>query len=438
MTTAVLEPEATPFNSFLKEILPTATAIKDPLQAIRTQARRKFEEIGLPGKQDEAFQYFPLRSLYEDSLIIPSASSVLDQDLIEPHIVPECQGRCIVFVDGRYRPELSLLDQLDPKIGIFVLEDAMKTFGHFLNARMTKQIKEEKDPFVLLNLAVHSEGAFLYIPPKLVVNEPIQVLHVMTQESALTAPRLQVFVGSQAHVKLFSSSCACYLQGGFSLDVIDFALEEGASVECLTTACVRPRGWSMEFVRGSLKNDSSLNITQISKKTVCQRRDIRIDLLGENASTKVRGLAMLADKEQSHTRIIVNHEAPHTQSMQHFKGILSGLSQSSFEGKIVVKRPAQKTQAYQLCNHLLLGERAIANTKPNLEIFADDVKASHGATMAQLKEEEIFYLKSRGIGLAQAKNLLVEAFSQQIASTIFLSTVRKRLEKYIKLYAQES
>ncbi|MBS3904866.1 MAG: SufD family Fe-S cluster assembly protein [Simkania sp.] len=437
MILATLEPEATPFAGSLQALLSEAGSSKDPLQALRMQARRRFEEIGLPSRKTEAFQYFPLKSFYENRIAMTTSSSVVEEDLIERHIVPECRGSCLVFVDGHYRQELSIFDNIDPKVGVLFLEEAMKTFGHFLQVRMTKQIKEEQDPFALLNLAVHPKGAFLYVPPKLTVEHPIQILHVVTQEGALTAPRLQVFVGSQSDVKLYSTTCTCNCQGGVVLDVVDIILEDSARVEQMSTACMRSQGWGMEFLRGSLKNDSTLTLNQVAKNTVGYRRDIKIDLLGSNASAKIQGLALLSDRQQTHTRIVVNHKAPHTESKQHFKGILSGHSQSSFEGQIIVERAAQKTQAYQLCNHLLLGDRAIAHSKPNLEIFADDVKASHGATMTQLKGEELLYLKSRGIDQRQAKNLLIEAFCQEIASTVFLRSLRTELDHFIRSYAQD-
>ncbi len=436
MTLTAIEGKSTPFALSLEDLLPTGLP-KDSLHLLRSQAKRKFEEIGLPDRRDEAFQYFPLRSFYQDRLAIPKSSSIVDEEIVQQHFVPECRGSCVVFVDGHFRPELSIIDALDAKVGLLSLEEAMKTFSHFLSGRMSKQIKEEKDPFALLNMAFHPKGAFLYIPPKLILEQPIQILHVITQEGALIAPRLHIFAGAHARGKIYSTTCACKWQEGLSLDTTDIVLEEGARLDVLSTACVRTQGWNLEYLRGSLKKDSSLTVHQVTKEAVKFRKDVKIDLIGENASVEVNGLALLFGQEQAHMRVVVEHEAPHTQSSQHFKGILAEHSQSSFEGKIVVQRAAQKTQAYQLCNHLLLGERAIANSKPNLEIFADDVKASHGATVAQLKESELFYLKSRGIGYKEAKTLLIEGFCKVIVDKLFLASVKEELNDFIRDYAQD-
>jgi Fe-S cluster assembly protein SufD len=415
----------TPFALSLQEILSLAYP-KDVLHTLRTNALKKFQELGLPERKDEAFQYFPLRSFYEAHLKAADESSIVDQEFVEKYLVPECLNACLVFVDGHFRSELSVTENIDPKIAILPLEEAMKTFGHFLQARIAKQIKEEKDPFVLLNLAVQSQGAFLYIPPKLIAEQPIQVLHVVTQEGALVAPRLQIFVGSQAEAKLHIT-CACQHPEGLTLGMTDIAIEEGARLKMTANACTRAGGWHMDYVRASIKRDGFYALTQVSKRTAGFRKDVKVDLQGENASVELSGLSILQDHEMSHLRAIVNHEAPHTHSSQHFKSVLSGHSQSSIEGKIVVQKPAQKTEAYQLCNHLILNDLASANTKPNLEIFADDVKASHGATVSQLKEHELFYLLSRGIDLNEAKTLLIEGFCEEIASKLFLDSQRNEI-----------
>lgn len=148
------------------------------------------------------------------------------------------------------------------------------------------------------------------------------------------------------------------------------------------------------------------------------RKDIYVQCAGENSEADLKGLTMLQDALCAHTHIVVEHTAPRTRSMQRFKGLLRDASQSGFKGKILVRPAAQKTEAYQLNAHLLLGHAAIAHSKPHLEIFADDVKASHGATVAHLEQAQLFYLKSRGIDEASAKQLLIDAFCREILDEI--------------------
>jgi Fe-S cluster assembly protein SufD len=164
------------------------------------------------------------------------------------------------------------------------------------------------------------------------------------------------------------------------------------------------------------------------------RNDYRVVIGGENAEASLNGVWMLGDRNESHMHVIVDHQAPHCRSMQLFKGVLNGNSHSSFEGKILVRQAAQKTEAFQLNNNLLLSDRAHADSKPNLEIFADDVKASHGATVGQLDKEQIFYMKTRGFHEADAKNLLVYGFCEEVIDMIPIPSVHQAMKKYAKSY----
>ena len=423
---------ATAFALSLQDILATLLQeqSKTTLHTLKSAALKKFEELGLPNKSDEAFQYFPLQSFYEANLQPAQESSIVDQDFVEKHLIPECRDACLVFVDGQFRPELCVTDALDSKIAVLTLEEAMKTYSHFLQGRLTKQIKEEKDPFALLNLTLHRQGGLLYIPPKLALQTPIQVLQVITQESTLTTPRLHIFVGAQAEAKIHMT-CAAMQKKGLSLGMTDIAIEEGAQLKMGATACQCNGYWQMEYVRVGIKKDGCFKTVQIAKGSTGFRKEIKIDLAGENAAAEIAALHLLEDHGLSHLRVLVNHEAPNTYSQQHFKGVLRGLSRSNFEGKILVQKLAQGTQAYQLCNHLILDEHALANVKPNLEIFADDVKASHGATISQIKEHELFYLLTRGIDPKLAKNLLIEGFCEEIREKVFLESVQGEIKSWI-------
>lgn len=416
----------TPFALALPELVSSPPA-KYPFQSLRTRAIQKFEEIGLPELGEEVFQYFPLRELYEFSPRRGDDNpSIIEQDFVEKHVVPECSKCCLVFIDGCFRVELSMLDALDPKIGVFLFEEAAKTFGHFLQTRLAKQIKEENDPFALLNLALHENGVFIYVPPKLVFPQPIQILHIITQEAVLIAPRVQICVGAQAEVRLHITYAHRH-QASLTIATTDIAIEEGARCDTSSVTCGGTQGWHLDYIRASVKREGFFRHTQITKQSMRLRKDIKVDLQGENASCDINGLSLLLNGEVSHTYSIVNHEAPHTVSSQCFKGVLLGRSHSSIAAKIIVQKPAQKTESYQLCKYLLLSELPIANIKPNLEIFADDVKASHGATVSQINSSELFYLQSRGLSIEEAKALLLTSFCEEIKAKLFLASQKEEI-----------
>jgi Fe-S cluster assembly protein SufD len=388
------------------------------LKGMREKAWDHFLELGLPDKTDEAFRYVPLKRLYDLNLEcrvpeLPTRNEILAS------IYPECRESYLVFINGTFIPELSDLTALPKKVVVLPIVDAMRSYGPFLQGRWSKILKEELDPFAILNLAIHPKGLFIYVPPKTAIKAPIQALYLSQGEKTLSTCRTHLFLASQAEIEWIST-----IEGsGVHNTMLDVALEEGAQCRHLDMPFAG-EGWHLNYLRGSLKRESRLHHLSVNRGPRITRHSLRATLLGENADALLQGIWKLEDKSQIHNHVEVQHGAPHTKSMQKFKGILSDYAQSSFEGKIYVKPVAQKTEAYQLNNNLLLSDYAIASAKPNLEIFADDVKASHGATISQLDEDELFYLKSRGIDEVSAKELLIEGFMNEMTSQITIPSIR--------------
>jgi Fe-S cluster assembly protein SufD len=393
----------------------------DLLKGMREKAWDHFLELGLPEKTDEAFRYVPLKRLYEQSfnkaLLAPSKEEILS------HIYPECQGSYLVFLNGIYSPELSDLSNISKKIVVQPITDAMRSYGPFLQSRWSKTLKEEPDPFAILNLAIHPQGLFFYVPPKVVVEKPIQTLFLSSPGSFAPA-RLHLFLASQTEVQWISTIAGEGIHNTF----LDVALEDGASFQ-QTEAPTPGHGWHLNHFRATLKRDSQLKYFALTRGPRTTRHSLRAQIQGENADLLLQGLWDLQGNAHAHTHVFVEHVAPHARSLQKFKGILKDTAQSSFEGKIFVRPEAQKTEAYQLNHNLLLSEGAIAYAKPNLEIFADDVKASHGATFAQIDDEQLFYLKSRGISTDVASQLLIRGFMQEMIDLIPHDFVRQEVIK---------
>ncbi|HNA61799.1 MAG TPA: Fe-S cluster assembly protein SufD [Rhabdochlamydiaceae bacterium] len=389
----------------------------DLLKGMREKAWDHFLELGLPDKTDEAFRYVPLKRLYDLNLechgpALPTRAEILES------IYPECRESYLVFINGTFIPELSDLTALPKKVVVLPIVDAMRSYGPFLQGRWSKILKEELDPFAVLNLAIHPKGVFFYVPPKTSIQTPIQALYL--SQGDLSVCRTHLFLASQSEVEWVST-----VKGsGVHNTMLDVVLEDGAQCKHLDVSS-EGEGWHLNYLRGSLKRDSRLHHLGVTRGSRITRHSLRATLLGENSDALLQGIWQLGNKSQIHNHVEVQHAAPHAKSLQKFKGILSDYAQSSFEGKIYVKPVAQKTEAYQLNNNLLLSDFAIAYAKPNLEIFADDVKASHGATVSQLDEDELFYLKSRGIDELSAKKLLIEGFINEMTSQITIPSVRE-------------
>lgn len=359
--------------------------VKDPLFSLRQKHWDRLQKIGLPAPRSEAFQYLSPAAL---NRFLPKAERSSPAH-------PPTSG--IGFAEGYFEESLS---QIPAPLVALSLEGALRSYGLFLQSRMNKLLAEETDPYALLNGAFFGRGIFLYIPPK--CKAALHLTQWFAQEK-MASTRLHLYLGRHSELEIHHSSEG---RPGLSNDLFDFVLDEGAHLQWID----RSEGHFSAF-RGLLKKNSRFKAILLGAKT---RTSLKIQLAEENSEAEAYGLARLAGAQESHTHALFEHIAPHTRSKQHFKSVLKEQSRYSYEGKIYVHPAAQKTEAYQLNNNLLLSDEASANAKPNLEILADDVKASHGATVGQLDEEALFYLRSRGLAKEAARDWVIEGFCQEI------------------------
>lgn len=398
-----------------------------PLKFLRGRGWEKFETLGLPDKKLEAFRYLPLAQFYAEEVF--NAAALKEPAFYSENIFPECEYSHLVFVDGIFIPHLS---KMPKEIVVLPLEEAMGTYGNFLQNRFRISLEQEKDPFASLNAALHSKGVFIYIPPKLSLGQTIQCHHIFTAKTA-ARPRIHLFVGAHSEMDWITTVQKEGDGPSWVNSFIDIALDENASIRSTFLYNeLDTKDWFFESIRGTLKRSSKLYAVSITTGAKSVRQDYHATLAGEGADATLQGIWILKNASQAHTHVVMDHASPHSRSMQLFKGVLHDSSQSSFEGKIYVRPEAQKTEAYQLNKHLLLGERALANSKPNLEVFADDVKASHGATTTQVDKKQLFYLKARGIPENIAKNLLILGFCKELIDQIPQEFARKKIHDLIQ------
>lgn len=424
----------------LLETLRAQAGLNDSLERIRQKAWQQFESLGLPSRHNEVYRYIKLRHLFSQPYQMAS-EKILTLDQIKHWIYPECKESVLVLVNGHYAPQLSCLSALPAKVVVTPLHEATHTYGALLNNYWSKTLKDETDAFAALNGALHRNGVFLYLPPKAIVEVPVQILHVVDNKDQLQMllPRLQIFAGMHSNINLIYTQRNLAGDSYFVNQVAELVLDEGAHVHYTQAFCnEHPQAWHFDALRATLKRDSSLKTICVTEGGMTVRMDYKIALAGENAEALLNGVWMLADKREAHANILMDHQAPFCRSHQLFKTVLTDFSRSSFEGKIMVRQPAQKTEAFQLNKNLLLNDHAHADSKPNLEIFADDVKASHGATVGQLDPEQLFYMKTRGFSEEGAKNLLVYGFCEEVIEMIKVSSLREEISKRARHYLVES
>lgn len=383
---------------------------------------QRFLELGIPERGHEDFQFMPLKELEEMDFVQAECGAELP-------LLP--QGFRIVFVNGYFKQELSSIPKA---LELMSLNQAFKRYGTLLNNHYNKHVLSDSDPFVLLNAAYSMEGAFLYVPPKFVLEEPVSVISVIDtkQERAWVMPRLFAFLGKMSSLQLVATTECSSGMNTFYNAVFDFEVEDEAHLTLTHADLAGTSTHSFRFdaFRALLKRNSNFKAIQLTDSEK-SRRDWRILLAGENAEADLSGLWFLDGSKETHTNVSIEHLEPHTRSLQLFKGVLDDKALSSFQGKITVRKKAQKTQAYQLNNNLILSSSAQANSKPNLEIFADDVKASHGATVGQLDQEQLFYLKTRGMSESAAQGLLIRGFCEEVIDKVGSSAIRSKAEEYL-------
>jgi Fe-S cluster assembly protein SufD len=407
----------------------------DSLSKLRTAAWEQLQQRGLPVTSDEVFRYVGLRKFFQKHYA-SAHTTRLTREAIAPHILPECQRSVVVFVNGHFDANLSCCDAL-PELTVMPLATAHRTYGTFLNNQWQRTLKGETDPWACINAALHPAGVFLYLPPKVQLERPIQILSVIDaqDESMLILPRYHLFVGSGSKASVVTRTAALSGQGYAHLPACDISVEDGAELS-LTQLSYGDLDdvWHADALRATLKRDSRLTAVAVVQGGEGTRHDYRVALLGENGHAHLNGLALLDGHSEAHIHSWIDHLAPHCGSLQHFKNVLCDSSRASFEGKIYVHSEAQKTDAFQLNNNLLLSPGAQVNSKPNLEIFADDVKASHGSTAGTLDEEQLFYLLARGLDAATAHHILIQGFCRDILDKIELDSVTKEVSRAASQY----
>lgn len=428
------------FHDFLEEYSAQLSP-QDALYKMRVKAWDHFLKLGLPTRQKEAYRYIKLRSLFSNHYQFCQNIPIVDSSKLTSFIYPECQESVLVFINGEYCPDLSNLHALSSsKLVILPLDEAMRNYGAFLNNFSTKSIAEEKDPFASLNRALHRRSVFIYIPPKTIVESPLQILNLfVSDDQALIMPRVMLFAGSQSDIKIINSQVCLKNQKDFVNQLVEFAVEEGAHVQYTQLLYGdSEESWIQNAFRANLKKNATLKTVDVSTGCYTARNDYHIKLVGENAEALLNGIWMLENRREAHSYIHVDHQVPSCRSFQLFKGVLSDSSRSSFEGKIMVRQPAQKTEAFQLNHNLLLSDASHADSKPNLEIFADDVKASHGATIGQLDQDQLFYMKTRGLSDEESQNLLIYGFCEEVIEKIPLDSIKEEISSRIRSFLKKS
>ncbi len=384
-------------------------------RSINEKAIARFEELGFPHPKHEMFSYVNTHEI--TSTPFQLGTGTVEPAFVDANTYASCEKSRIVFVDGAYEAGLSNTTGLPQGVKLVPLEEALTQAD--IKTHLEKTIEEENDFFACLNAAFLKGGLLIDVSAGTIMESPLQVLVTGTASKTPTAhhPRLFVRAGRTAEVKLITKYVGT--GGGYLVNSMqDFLLDDGASVVLARVQADHAQSWHAEKSRVYQGRDSRFTALCGSGGNKLARVHNEIRLQGEGAEASLSNASVLIDDDQSHHFIRIHHEAAHTISHQLFKNVINDKGRSSVDGTVIVNEGAQLTASHQLINNLMLSDTAHADTKPNLMIFADDVKCTHGATVGQIDQDQLFYLKTRGLSEELATELLTTSFVESLISQI--------------------
>ena len=410
------------------------------LAELRRSAMASFAERGFPTTRDEDWRYTNLSSLtatpFQSTSSLP-AQAVPAARIDRLRIGPEAWPR-LVFIDGRYAPEHSSRQQLPDGARLSSLfevidEDEAAAEAALVEHHLARHARTDADVFAALNTAFIQDGAVLYVPAETTIASPVELVFLATQPGALSQPRILVVAGPHARATVVERYIGLTDQACFVNAVTEVAVGPGASVEHYVLQEQGAATFHFSALHAALERDSTFSTCAATFGARLARTTLTMRFGGEGGRGSLSGLYLTNDHQHVDHHVTVDHAVPRCSSRQLYKGVLDGASRAVFDGRVVVRRDAQKTDAAQTNKHLLLSDSVEVDSKPRLEIFADDVKCTHGAAEGQLAPEAIFYLRSRGLDERAARRLLTLGFVREVIDRIGVESIRNYLDRAIEL-----
>lgn len=425
-------------ETFLSDLLAKETSLNGKSTAIKKLRQRGLEDVhnsSLPHRKEEDWRFISLRDLYSDSYVPASQVDAQAPDINE-YYLPESQGARLVFINGSFSFNHSSVEALPDEVTIGNIADVAEEGNEEVEKHLNEYGDFEGDIFSSFNTALLQDGAFIHVPEGVKVDMPVHLLFVQTDadESFFTTSRCLVLADQDSELTLVEEHIGLADNKYFSLPVVEINLERKAYVK--HTKIQRESRQAIHIARTAahlkqLANYESYTITLGAKLS---RNEPRITQLEEEVEFTVDGLVLIDGDQVSDTHSVMDHRFSHCESHQLHKCVINGKAHSVFNGKIFVRKDAQKIDSFQENRNLLLSRKGLVNTKPQLEIFADDVVCTHGATVGQLEEDEVFYLKSRGLSEKQARELLTYAFALETIENITVDSVQQLLVDEVHKY----
>jgi Fe-S cluster assembly protein SufD len=406
------------------------------LVALRRAAIERFALTGFPTSRDEEWRFTPIAPITKSAWRRSngSAHDVTHEDLAA-FVFGHPEWTTLVFVDGAYSEALSSTTAIGQGVRVGSLSDALKSDSPILERYLARQASIESSPFTALSTAFMCDGSFLHVPRNVELARPVHMVFVSTSKAAgaVTHPRNLLVIESGARASVIESYVTLVEGASYWTNAVTEVVAGANSwIEHTRIQRESERAYHVGLTHVEQERDSHYRSFSLAMGGALARHNLTARLNGENVETLMYGLYLTRGQQVVDNHTAIHHDQPNCRSWEVYKGVLDGHSRAVFNGKVFVKPEAQKTDAKQTNRNLLLSDDAKVDTKPQLEIFADDVKCTHGATVGRLDDIALFYARSRGVPSAIAQLLLTYAFAAEVTSEVVLQPVREELERLVR------
>ncbi|AOW17991.1 Fe-S cluster assembly protein SufD [Polaribacter vadi] len=402
------------------------------IHEIRTEALENFEKLGFPTKKLEAWKYTSLNNvLKNDFSLFPNRDVAVELADVKKYFIHDIDTYNVVFIDGKYSSFLS--ETTHDTIDVCLMSSALSKpkYKAVIDKYFNKIAKQ--DNLTSLNTAFASEGAYIHIPKNVEVKKPIQIINFTTgsEVAVMTQPRNLIVVDENAHVQIIERHQSLTSNAVLSNVVTEIFSAKSSTVDVYKIQNDDLNASIVDNTYVDQKSNSVVSVHTFSFGGNITRNNLNFYQNGEHIDSILKGITIIEGKQHVDHHTLVHHIEPNCESHQDYKGIFDERSTGVFNGKVIVNKEAQKTNAYQQNNNVLISDKATINAKPQLEIFADDVKCSHGCTIGQLDDDALFYMQQRGIPKKEGKALLMFAFANTVLESVKIPEVKTRITKLI-------
>jgi Fe-S cluster assembly protein SufD len=404
------------------------------ITAVREAAMESFSRLGFPGTQDEEWRFTNIAPLtripFDLPTTQPDAQSI--SGTLSEHGF-DWPGIRLVFINGIFNSSLSSLADLPRGVKATGFASAVESDFSLLEQHLARYVDVTKEAFCALNTAFLSDGALIYIPEGIALERPIHLMFLSApgRKPSVSHPRTLVVAGANSQLQIVESYLGLGSETYFTNAVTEVVAGENAFVDHYRLQRENLDSFHISTVQVQVNRNANVSTQSISMGGALVRNHVNAVLNGTGGEATLNGFYLANGKQHVDNHTSIDHAKPHCSSHELYKGILDGQSRGVFNGRIIVRPDAQKTDSKQTNKNLILSEEALVNTNPQLEIYADDVKCTHGATIGQLDSDAIFYMRSRGIDLDSARHLLTYAFAGDSLSRVKIEPLRRELERIL-------